>query len=78
MAKKKKQKRFTRNDLDKMSFEKREKVRKKLRQEAVYTRHFRSEQSFGAASKCVSLTPEEYLAYMPSPEIAEILKNEVK
>jgi len=78
LGKKKKHKKITRNNLDKMSFEKREKVRTKLRQEAVYTRKFRTPQSFGAASKCVSLTPEEYLAHMPNPEIAELLKNEIE
>lgn len=75
MAKKKKKK-ITRNDLDKMSFEKREKVRKKLREEAVYTRSFKTPQSFGAASKCVSLSIEEYLSYSPNPEIVRIIKNE--
>ena len=78
MAKKKKHKSITRNDLDKMSFEKREKVRKKLREEAVYTRSFKTPQSFGAASKCVSLSAEEYLASSPNPEIARILKNETR
>ena len=57
----KKKKRFTRNDLDKMSFEKREKIRTQLRKEAVYTRSFKTPQSFGAASKCVSLSLEEYI-----------------
>jgi hypothetical protein len=73
---KKKKKKITRNDLDKMSFEKREKVRKKLREEAVYTRSFKTPQSFGAASKCVSLSIEEYLSYSPNPEIVRIIKNE--
>ena len=76
--KKKKHKRVTRNDLDKMSFEKRERLRKKLREEAVYTRHFRSEQTFGAASKCVSLSLEEYLSSNPSPEVLKVIKNEFK
>jgi hypothetical protein len=59
---KKKNKKITRNKLDKMSFEKREKIRKKLREEAVYTRRFRTPQSFGAASNCYNLTIEEYLS----------------
>ena len=76
MAKKKKiKKRITRNDLDKMPFEKREKVRKRLREEAVYTRSFKTPQSFGAASNCVSLTIEEYLAGSPNPEIVKIIQE---
>jgi hypothetical protein len=59
-----------------MSFEKREKVRKMLKEEAVYTRSFKTPQSFGAASNCVSLTVEEYLANSPNPEIVRIIKNE--
>jgi hypothetical protein len=51
----------SRNELDKMSFEKREKIRKKLKQEAVYTRSFKTPQSFGAASNVKILTLEEYI-----------------
>ena len=65
----KKKKRFTRNDLDKMSFEKREKIRAQLRKEAVYTRSFKTPQSFGAASNCISLSLEEYLVKGGDPSI---------
>ena len=60
--KKKKPKRITPNVFDKMPFEKREKLRKKLRENAAYTKSFKTPQSFGAASNCISLTIEEYLA----------------
>lgn len=64
MAKKKKlnKKKYTRNDLDKMSFEKREKIRKKLREEAVYTRSFNTPQTFGAASGVRKISIEQYLS----------------
>jgi len=63
LAKKKKlKKRITRNDLDKMSFEKREKVRDRLRKEAAYTRSFKTPQSFGAASEVRHISIEQYLA----------------
>ena len=78
MAKKKKNKRLTLNQLDKMSFEKREKYRDKMRKEAATTKSFRTPQSFGAASKCISLSVEEYLASSPSPEIVRILDNETR
>lgn len=58
---KKKKKKITRNDLDKMSFEKREKVRDQLRKEAVYTRSFKTPQSFGAASPVRRISVEDYL-----------------
>jgi hypothetical protein len=51
----------TRNDLDKMSFEKREQVRKELRQEAVYTRSFKTPQKFGAASSVRHIPIDDYL-----------------
>jgi hypothetical protein len=76
LAKKKKNKKLTLNQLDKMSFEKREKYREKMRKEAVTTKSFRTPQSFGAASKCVSLSIEEYLSYSPNPETVRIIKNE--
>ena len=74
--KKKKNKKISLQQLDKMSFEQREKYRDKMRKEAAYTKTFRTPQSFGAASKCVSLTPEEYLSRMPSLEVSKVLKNE--
>ena len=58
----KKKKRITRNDLDKMPFEKREKIRKQLREEAVYTRSFRTKQSFGAASPVRQISVIQYLS----------------
>jgi len=58
-TKNKKKKKF--KDFDKMTFEKREKLRAKLREERVYTRAFRTEQSFGAASKVTRIPVEEYL-----------------
>jgi len=73
LAKKKKNKKLTLNQLDKMPFEKREKYRDKMRKEAATTKSFRTPQSFGAASKCVSLTLEEYLANSPNPEIIRII-----
>lgn len=76
--KKRKKKRVTRNDLDKMSFEKREKIRKKLKQEAVYTRSFKTPQSFGAASNVIHLTLEEYLARGGNTSILEEIKNETR
>lgn len=56
----------TRNDLDKMSYEKRERVRKQLRKEAVYTRAFKTPQSFGAASPVRHVPIEEYLKEIKS------------
>ena len=73
---KKKKKKITPNDLDKMSFEKRERTRKRLREEAAYTKSFTTRQSFGAASNCVSLSIEEYLSSYPNPEIIKVIKNE--
>ena len=61
VKKKKPFKKPTRNQLDKMSFEKREKVREKLRKEAVYTRSFKTPQSFGAASPVRHIPVEDYL-----------------
>ena len=61
MKKMKKKKKPSRNDLDKMSFEKRERVRKKLREESAYNRCFRTPQSFGAASPVRRISVEDYL-----------------
>jgi hypothetical protein len=60
-VKKKSRKKPTRNELDKMSFEKRERVREQLRKEAVYTRSFKTPQSFGAASPVRRISVEDYL-----------------
>ena len=51
----------TRNDLDKMTFENREKVRKQLREESVYTRSFKTPQKFGAASPVRHIPIDDYL-----------------
>lgn len=61
--KRNKSKRKKRIDFDKMSFEKREKLRYKLKKERVYTKAFKTRQSFGAASECFSFDPEE-IEYM--------------
>jgi hypothetical protein len=54
-------KKISPNDLDKMPFEKREKVRKKLREEAAYTKSFQTRQKFGAASGVRHISVEDYL-----------------
>jgi hypothetical protein len=59
--KKKKNKKNKWQDLDKMSFEKRERYRDKMRKEAAYTKTFRSIQSFGAASPVRHIPVEDYL-----------------
>lgn len=61
--KKKQKKKNKRIDFDKISFEKREKLRSKLKKERVYTKAFKTPQSFGAASECFSFSPEE-IQYM--------------
>jgi hypothetical protein len=48
--KKKKNKSF-----DKMTFEKREKLRAKLKRDRVNTKSFRTPQSFGPASDCITI-----------------------
>lgn len=53
----------SRNALDKMSFEKREKIRKRLREESVYTRSFKTPQSFGAASKVKRFTLDQFIQH---------------
>ena len=57
----KKAKRSKRPNLDKMPFEKRERYRKKKREEAAYTKTFRTPQSFGAASPVRHISVEDYL-----------------
>lgn len=71
MAKKPKKKirRLTPDRMDKMTFEKREKARKKLAQEAAYTKAFKTRQSFGPASECRSISISEYLATGGDPNI---------
>jgi hypothetical protein len=59
--KKVKKKKNKRPNLDKMSFEKREKYRDKMRKEAAYTKTFRTPQSFGAASPVRRISVEDYL-----------------
>ena len=49
----KKQKRKKQKSFDEMTFEKREKLRAKLKQERVNTKSFRTPQSFGPASDCI-------------------------
>ena len=56
---KKKKKKF--KPFDKMTFEGREKIRSKLKQERVYTKSFKTPQSFGAAGKVVHINVEEFL-----------------
>ena len=63
--KKKKNKKNKWQDLDKMSFEKRERYRDKMRKEAAYTKAFRSIQSFGAASPVRIISTEDYLKETP-------------
>lgn len=48
-------------NFDKISFEKREKIRAKLKKERVYTKAFITSQSFGAASKVSQIPIEEFL-----------------
>lgn len=59
MARKKKNKN-KQKPYDKLTFEKREKLREKKRKERVYTKNFRTIQSFGAASEVRHIPPEEY------------------
>jgi hypothetical protein len=59
--KKVKKKKNKQPNLDKMSFEKREKYRDKMRKEAAYTKTFRTPQSFGAASPVRRISVEDYL-----------------
>lgn len=54
---KKKKKKF--KSFDKMTFEKREKLRSKLKQERVNTRSFRTPQSFGPASDCIIIKSKD-------------------
>jgi hypothetical protein len=71
-----KRKKVTLNQLDKMSFEKRERLRKKLKQNAATTKTFWTTQKFGAAGKCVSISIEDYLSNNPNPEVIKVIKNE--
>jgi ASC-1-like (ASCH) protein len=48
-------------EFDKMTFEKREKLRARLKKERVYTKAFKTPQSFGAASAVRHISVEEYL-----------------
>jgi hypothetical protein len=57
--KNKKKKKF--KSFDKMSFEEREKKRARLKKERVYTKAFKTPQSFGAASEVRHIDIEEYL-----------------
>lgn len=53
---KKKKKKF--KSFDKMPFEKREKLRSKLKQERVNTKAFRTPQTFGPASEVRHIKPD--------------------
>lgn len=67
MARKKKKKNKQKpNSLlfDMLAFEKKEKLREQKRKEKVYTKNFRTIQSFGAASKIIHIPPEEYEKYI--------------
>lgn len=44
-----------------MTFEKREKMRERLKKERVYTKSFRTRQCFGAASEVRHIPIEEYI-----------------
>jgi hypothetical protein len=55
-SKKKKNKKL--KSFDKMTFEKREKLRSKLKQERVNTKSFRTPQSFGPASDVRIIDPK--------------------
>lgn len=57
----KKAKKSKRPNLDKMPFEERERYRKKMREEAAYTKTFSTPQSFGAASPVRHISVEDYL-----------------
>ena len=57
--KRKKNKRRKHKSFDKMSFEKREKLRAKLKHERVNTKSFRTPQSFGAASEVRIIDPKD-------------------
>lgn len=57
----KKVKKKKRPNLDKMTFEKRERYRDQMRKQAAYTKTFRTPQSFGAASPVRHIPVEEYL-----------------
>ena len=48
---------------DKISFEKREKIRKELKAQRVYTKAFSTKQSFGAASDVILLDPKNFPEY---------------
>lgn len=56
---KKKNKKKKLKSFDKMTFEKREKLRAKLKQERVNTRSFRTPQSFGPASDCIIIKSKD-------------------
>ena len=67
MARKKKKKNKQKpNSLlfDMLAFEKKEKLREQKRKERVYTKNFRTIQSFGAASEIIYIPPEEYEKYI--------------
>lgn len=55
--KKKKKKKF--KSFDKMTFEKRERLRSNLKKERVNTRNFRTPQSFGPASEVRIIKPTD-------------------
>lgn len=65
---KKNKKKNKRKNWDKISFEKREKIRSKLKKERVYTKSFRTQQSFGAASEVRYIDINSFLKENPQYE----------
>lgn len=67
MRKKKKKKQYDKNKnpvrWDKISFEKREKIRAELKKQRVYTKSFSTRQKFGPASDVIILDPAAFQEY---------------
>jgi|688.fasta_scaffold2142322_2 hypothetical protein len=59
MSRKKKTNKKKLKSFDKMSFEKRERLRSNLKKERVNTRSFRTPQSFGPASDCILIKSKD-------------------
>jgi hypothetical protein len=59
MSRKKKTNKKKLKSFDKMSFEKRERLRSKLKKERVNTKSFRTPQSFGPASDCILIKSKD-------------------
>jgi hypothetical protein len=73
LAKKKKKGKKQYNNWDKVSFEKREMRRAKLKKQRIYTKSFYTQQSFGAASDAIILNANAYVQAHP-----EIISGEYK